>query len=107
MFKVAVRNLASKLIESSTCFQIIHFREENYLIEMPKNRLHDRDEVSVGGEVGDIEQPFELLQGNGDGSASHEPYNGCMGQKLGDKAQPVQTNICSFSKHGENTRLSR
>lgn len=52
---------------------------------MAKNRFDDRDEVRLGGEVGDIEQPFQLLQRNGDGSTRHEPHYGSMGEKLGDK----------------------
>lgn len=51
----------------------------HYLIDIPKDRLHDRDEVRVGSEVRDVEQPFQLLQSDGDGGASHEPNNGGMG----------------------------
>jgi len=50
--------------------------------------------------VGDVEQPFQLLQSNGDGSTRHETYYGCMGEKLGDKPQPgiekITTEIASF-----------
>jgi len=64
--------------------------KEKYLINVPKHRLHDRDEVRFQGEVGDIEQPFQFLQSSGDGSTRHESYYDCMGEELGDKPQPGQ-----------------
>lgn len=49
-----------------------------YLIKVPKNWFHDRDEVSGSSEVCDVKQALQLLQGNGDCRTCHEAYNGRM-----------------------------
>lgn len=65
----------------------------NYLIYMTKYWSHDRDEVGVSGEMlKQVEQTFQLLQGNRDSCTTHKSYNGRMRQKLGDEPQSIQSN---------------
>lgn len=45
----------------------------------------NRDNVSVGGEVSDTKQTFELLESNYNGCTTHEPYYGCVRQKIHQK----------------------
>jgi hypothetical protein len=41
-------------------------------VGFPTDRFHDGNEVRLGGEGRDVEQPLELLQADGDGRAGHE-----------------------------------
>lgn len=60
------------------------------LVNLSENRLHDMDEVGVGGEVDDVEQPLQLLQADGDGGAGHEAHNRRMREELDHEAQAQQ-----------------
>lgn len=60
-------------------------KDDQHLISVLKDRRHDGNEVRVRGEVRYVQQPLQLLQGDGNSRTRHETHNRRMREELNDE----------------------